>query len=78
MAHKLESKINYLVQNYLSDYNGGKDVDRVEQYEHPDKKVVIEIIEKLRKLIFPGYFQNESYRVYTVRNNTTMLLEDVI
>lgn len=78
MTHKLESKINRLVQNYLSDYNGGKDVDRVEQYEHPDKKVVIEIIEKLRKLIFPGYFQNESYRVYTVRNNTTMLLEDVI
>ena len=78
MAHKLENQINRLVEEYLVDYSGGKDIDHVETFDHPDKEVVIEIIENLRKLIFPGYFRNRSYRVYTVRNNTTMLLEDVI
>ncbi|MBR3629531.1 MAG: serine acetyltransferase, partial [Oscillospiraceae bacterium] len=78
MAHKLETRITQLVEDYLIDYNEGKDIDHVETFDHPDKEVVINLIENLRKLIFPGYFRNKSYRVYTVRNNTTMLLEDVI
>ena len=35
-------------------------------------------MDKLRNIIFPGYFKNGTYRIYTVRNNMTMLLEDVL
>ena len=78
MAHKLETRITHLVEDYLVDYAEGKDIDHVETFDHPDKEIVIDLIGKLRELVFPGYFRNKSYRVYTVRNNTTMLLEDVI
>lgn len=78
MQHKLENEINGIVSDLLNDYSEGKDIDTVSSFDHPDKAVIIEIIEKLQKIIYPGCFKNNSYRYYTVRNNVTMLLEDVL
>ncbi len=78
MAHKLEGKITLLVDDLLKDYDEGKTIDEVKTFDHPDKEAVIEIINNLRKIVYPGYYRNKSYRVYTVRNNISMLLEDVI
>ena len=76
--HKLEEHINHLMLRLLEDYDGGKTIDEIKTFDHPDKEVITEIIASLRRIIFPGYFRNKSYRVYTVRNNISMLLEDVI
>lgn len=76
--HKLEENINHLMLRLLEDYDGGKTIDEIKTFDHPDKEVITEIIASLRRIIFPGYFRNKSYRVYTVRNNISMLLEDVI
>ncbi len=76
--HKLENEINGIVSNLLNDYSQGKDIDTVSSFDHPDKAVIIEIIEKLQKIIYPGCFKNNSYRYYTVRNNVTMLIEDIL
>ena len=76
--HKLEKDINDITKNILNDYEGSRTIDEVKTYDHPDNEVIINIIESLRRIIFPGYFRNKSYRVYTVRNNVSMVLEDVI
>lgn len=78
MAHKLEGKINLLVENLLKDYDKGRTIDKVKTFDHPNKEAVVEIIHKLMKIIYPGYFRNNSFKVYTVRNHISMLLEDVI
>lgn len=78
MRHKLENKINDLVTNLLNDYNQGRTIDKINTFDHPDKEAIIEILDKLRKIIYPGYYRNKSYKVYTVRNSISMLLEDVI
>ena len=78
MENKLENKINSLVENLLEDYNKGRSIDKVNTFDHPDKDVVIEILNKLRRIIYPGYYRNKSYKVYTLRNSISMLLEDVI
>lgn len=44
----------------------------------PNKDAVVKMIYQIRSIIFPGYFKNGSYRIYTVRNNLSMLLEDVL
>lgn len=76
--HKLENNINELMKALLNDYDKGRTIDEVKTFDHPDKEVIIEIIASLRRIIFPGYFRNRSFRVYTVRNNLSMLAEDVI
>ena len=32
----------------------------------------------IQNIIFPGYYKNKNYRIYTVRNNLSMQLEDVL
>lgn len=76
--HKLEESINSLTKNILSDYENNRTIDEVKTFDHPDNDDIVEIIEALRRIVFPGYFRNRSFRVYTVRNNISMILEDVI
>ncbi|MGN0695401.1 MAG: serine O-acetyltransferase EpsC [Oscillospiraceae bacterium] len=76
--HKLENEVTRLIEDILTDYESGRDIDTVNSFDHPKKEVVIEIVDKLRNIIFPGFFKNSAYRIYTVRNNMTMLLEDVL
>ncbi|MBO7475278.1 MAG: serine acetyltransferase, partial [Ruminococcus sp.] len=76
--HKLEDNINSLTKNILADYEDNRTIDEVKTFDHPDNEDIVEIIEALRRIVFPGYFRNKSYRVYTVRNNISMILEDVI
>ena len=75
---ELETRINDTVRTLLNDYEQGRVIDEVKSFDHPDKDVVVEILYSIRKIIFPGYFRNKSYRVYTVRNNISMLTEDII
>lgn len=78
MTINLESEITGLVNEILDDYNGGRTIDRTNTFNQPDKEIIIEILKKLQKIIFPGYFKNKSYKTYTAKNNLSMLLEDVL
>lgn len=73
-----EEKIEAVVDAILQDYKGDRDIDKIEQLRQPDKDVVIDIIEKLRRIVFPGYFRDKNYRVYNPRHNLSMLMEDVM
>jgi serine O-acetyltransferase len=75
---QIEDRINGIVKEMLCDLEHGRVIDEVKSFDHPDKDVIVDIIYSLRRIIFPGYFRNKSYRVYTVRNNISMLMEDVI
>lgn len=74
----LEDMINDLTHSILLDYKDDRTINEIKTFDHPDNDEIISIIEGLRRIIFPGYFRNKSYRVFTVRNNMSMILEDVI
>ena len=73
-----EEKIEAVVDSILQDYRSGRDIDKIEQLRKPDKDVVIDIIEKLRRIVFPGYFKDKNYRTYNAKHNLSMLIEDVM
>lgn len=75
---EIEENISGIVNDLLDDYENGKTIDKMRIFNHPDNEVIIDILSSLRKIIFPGYFKNRSIKVYTMRNNLSMLLEDVI
>lgn len=77
MERKIEREINGLVGEILDDYKKARSIDNINIFEQADKEIVIDILNKLRQIIFPGYFKNKAYRIYTAKNNLTMLLEDV-
>ncbi len=74
----IEQQIGSVVDSILCDYSGGRDIDRLELYTHPDKAVIQQIISKLLRLVYPGYSQDPAYRVYNAKHNLSMLIEDVM
>ncbi len=71
-------RIHGTLEMLMQDYRGGRTIDEIKTFFHPDKEAVIEVLNKLQRIIFPGYFRNKTFRVYTVRNNVSMLLEDTV
>ena len=78
MSDNIQSQITNLVEKLTDDYSKGRTIDEIKMFEYPDKKIVIDILEKLKLVIYPGYYRNSNYRTYTVRNNVAILLEDII
>lgn len=78
MGHRLENKVNDLVEKLMEDYGQGRDIDAVENFVQPNKDDIVKIITQIQNIIFPGYYKNKTYRIYTVRNNLSMQLEDVL
>ena len=73
-----EQKIENLVDNLLLDYQKGRDIDRLEHYRHPDKEVIVDVTQKLLRILYPGYSHDQTYRIYNAKHNLSMLIEDVI
>ncbi len=78
MANGMEEKIGGIVDLLMEDYSKGRTIDENKIFEYPEKDVVIDILEKLKVVIYPGYYRNSNYRTFTVRNNISILLEDII
>ena len=73
----IEEKIESVVDSILEDYNRSRDIDKIDLTRHPDKDVVIDMIGKLMRIVYPGYGRDKSYRVYNAKHNLSMLIEDV-
>ena len=74
----IEQQIEGVVDAILEDYRGGRDIDVMESFRQPDKDAIIDVIEKLRRIVFPGYFREKNYRTYNAKHNLSMLIEDVM
>lgn len=78
MNDNIEKRLEKTLNAFFDDYGKNREIDRNDNYDRPDKEVIVEILEELRKIIFPGFFKNKTYNVYTRKNNISILLEDVV
>ena len=74
----IELQIEGIVDSILEDYRGGRDIDKMDLFQHPDKAVIIDMIGKLMRIIYPGSARDKTYRIYNARHNLSMLIEDVM
>ena len=78
MSENIQSKISAITEMLMDDYSKGRVIDEIKTFDKTKKKVIIDILEKLKMVIYPGYYRNSNYRTYTVRNNISIILEDII
>ena len=76
----MRTKINvdFIVNEVLQDYEKERDIDKMDVRNQPDQQVVLEIVEKLLRIIFPGYYRDRIYRGYSERLRLGVLIEDVV
>ena len=74
----MEQQVETIVDTILEDYRNGRSIDRMSPFAHPDKAVVIDMIEKLMRIVYPGFSRDRNYRMYNAHHNLSMLIEDVM
>ena len=74
----IEQQIEGIVDSILEDYCCGRDIDKIDLFQHPDKAVIIDMIGKLMRIVYPGSGRDKTYRIYNARHNLSMLIEDVM
>jgi serine O-acetyltransferase len=78
MINLIENSILEIVSDILIDYDEGKSIDKITIFSQLDSDAISNIVQNIQKILLPGYFRNRKYKIYTVRNQLTMLVEDVI
>ena len=74
----IELEIEGIVDGILEDYRHGRDIDKLTQHYDPDKEIIIDMIGKLLRIVYPGAFREKTMRIYNARHNLSMLIEDVM
>ncbi|MBE6970217.1 MAG: serine acetyltransferase [Ruminococcaceae bacterium] len=74
----IEMQIESVVDSILQDYQNHRDVDKMDMERHPDKDVIIDMIGKLMRIVYPGYSRDKAFRIYNAKHNLSMLIEDVM
>ncbi|MBP1584259.1 MAG: serine acetyltransferase [Lachnospiraceae bacterium] len=70
--------IDSIVSAILDDYKEDRIINRTDITVQPDRDKVVEILDKLMKMVFPGYFREKNYKFYNLNSRLTVLTEDVI
>lgn len=79
MDRPLEQEVQELVADILEDYKGNRAIDKMEDFlDQPDKDVIINIVNKMLRILFPGYYRDRTYRVYNAASQLTLQIEDVM
>ncbi len=74
----IEQQIEGIVDSILEDYQNGRSIDKMDPFLNPDKEVVIDMIGKLLRIVYPGFSRERTYRIYNAKHNLSMLIEDVM
>ncbi|MBR1691795.1 MAG: serine acetyltransferase [Lachnospiraceae bacterium] len=78
MGDRIEKEIHHIVSDILEDYKGGRDIDKVDIFNQPNKNEIIEIIDGLLRILYPGYYRDRVYKIYRVDSEMSVIIEDVM
>lgn len=78
LNHIIEKQIGDIVELIVEDYDKGRAIDKSDLYNKPDKTEILSILQKLMGIIYPGYFRENLYRIYSERNYISTIIEDVV
>ncbi|MBO7253639.1 MAG: serine acetyltransferase, partial [Oscillospiraceae bacterium] len=74
----IEQEIEGIVDLILEDYRHSRAIDKLTPKCDPDKEIIVDMIGKLMRIVYPSYSQEKTYRIYNARHNLSMLIEDVM
>lgn len=74
----IENEISGIVKNILEDYEKARAIDKIDTFNQPDKQMIVDIVQKLLRIVYPGYFRDRKYKIYNLNNKISMLIEDVM
>ena len=79
MGKKLGESIQDIVQNITSDVGSDptRAIDNLNVHAQPSFKTIVGILHNLFRIVYPGYYVDETYQTFNVRTTVAATVEDV-
>ncbi|GHT49426.1 serine acetyltransferase [Spirochaetia bacterium] len=77
LSGNTDARIKMLVDTILQSYNDIEETIKIDSVYQLNRSVIIEVIEKLRRLIFPGYFAKKFITKSFIEYQTGTLIEEI-
>ncbi|MBQ2031680.1 MAG: serine acetyltransferase [Lachnospiraceae bacterium] len=74
----IDREIGAIVGNILADYKENRSIDKLDLFRQPQKDVIIDVLQKLIRIIYPGYFRDGSRKFYNLENDYSVQIEDAV
>ena len=71
-----EKGMEQVVEAILADYQAGRAIDKMDVLRRPNRDAIIDIIKKLRRIVFPGYYRDGNGKSSNTRNTLAVLIEE--
>ena len=75
---EISERILQITESILEDYRNGRDIDNMDVFSQPDNEAVVDIVQKLLNILYPGYYREKNYRSYNDNSRISILIEDVV
>lgn len=72
------NEVEQVVKIVMDDYNKKREIDGMTMFHQPDQDKVVEIVNKLLRIFFPGFYRDEVYKIFNMRHTLAALVEDVM
>lgn len=74
----MEKQIRAVVTKILEDYKKERSIDKLDLANQPQKEGIIQLLHKIIRLVYPGYFRDSGYKVYNLDNDYAVQIDDAI
>lgn len=78
MENNEQKDVNDIIDKIMDDYSHDRDIDSMEVFHQPDSDAIKDIIQKLLRIFYPGFYRERVYKYYNNRNNLAVLIEDIM
>ncbi|MBD5137373.1 MAG: serine acetyltransferase [Lachnospiraceae bacterium] len=69
--------INQIVESIVESYDRHQIITKIDRESQPNKSIIVDAIDKLQKIIFPGFFEEKNLKREYIRFYVGELCEDV-
>ena len=77
MTDYISDSIHRIIDDLVKDVDKGRAIDKLDVSNQPDSDEIKSIIDKLERLVFPGYHIDRVYKTYSIRTMLSIVAEDV-
>ncbi len=77
MGKLICDNISEIISDITNDYDKGRPIDKQDVFGQVDKYAVSDIIQKLHRIVFAGYYIDRTYRIYNINTMIASVTEDV-
>ena len=75
--YRISDSIPGLISDLIRDYDKGRTIDNQDIFTTPNRYAVQDIIEKLNRLIYGGYYADKTYRIYQLNTSIASLADPI-